>query len=212
LELYQGVTLIASRTLVLPSDYAYFNFTLTTAEKAAVTNWAALRVKIVADGVQAVVSWLEIAKTYGTFEPTTGTLTFTGYAPTVTHTMSISVPTGTLTLTGPAPAIPGIEPDVAALTLTGYAPSLALVLNVTTGTLTLTGPAPTLIDANTIIEVPVGTLTFEGFAPMPPPKAYVWTDRSLVASGEMGGTLVAAKVEPRSIVSAGIAGEDLEYD
>jgi len=212
LELYQGSTLITSRALLLTDDYANYNFTLTATEKAAVTNWAALRVKIVADGVQAVVSWLEIAKTYGTFEPPTGTLTFVGYAPTVTHTKSISVPTGTLTLTGLAPAIPAIEPDTAALTLTGYAPSLALVLSVPTGTLTLTGYAPIPIGQNPTIEVPTGTLTFEGFAPMPPPKAYVWTDRSLVASGEMGGTLVAAKVEPRSIVSAGIAGEDLEYD
>lgn len=47
LALYQGTTLIASTVLYsLSTSFANRTYTLTTAEKAAITNWADLRIKV----------------------------------------------------------------------------------------------------------------------------------------------------------------------
>jgi hypothetical protein len=82
-----------------------------------------------------------------------GSLTLTGYAPTVVTSdhKTISVPSGTLTLTGYAPTV-----SVAANVL----------VSVPFGTLTLTGYAPTVLTtANQTVSVPSGTLTLTGYAP-----------------------------------------------
>jgi len=106
-----------------------------------------------------------------------GSLTLTGYAPTVVTTanQTVAVPTGSLTLTGYAPTVVASDHKTVSvpsgtLTLTGYAPTVSVAANVLvsvpSGTLTLTGYAPTVVTtANQTVSVPSGTLTLTGYAP-----------------------------------------------
>lgn len=90
-----------------------------------------------------------------TVTPGAGSLTLTGYAPTVTATQSATASpgAGSLTLTGFAPTISttqgaNVTPGTGALVITGYAPTVTVPTSVTvtpgTGSLTITGYAPTV--------------------------------------------------------------------
>ena len=106
-----------------------------------------------------------------------GTLTLTGFAPTVVTTVNqfVAVPAGTLTLTGFAPTVQNgvnqvVTVPLGTLTLTGFAPTVVSTANqsvtVPLGSLTLTGFAPTVQNgAAQNVVVPLGTLTLTGFAP-----------------------------------------------
>lgn len=109
-----------------------------------------------------------------------GTLTLTGFAPTVTATanQTVAVPVGSLTLTGFAPTVTASDHKTVAvpsgsLTLTGFAPTVSVApvgsdvtVNVPLGTLTLTGFAPTIaVSDNKTVSVPLGQITLTGFAP-----------------------------------------------
>lgn len=105
--------------------------------------------------------------------PSTGTLTLTGYAPSVfvLDAKTAAPGVGQLALTGFVPSVAFTEnvfrtPDVGALTLTGFAPTVAKTDNVfiTTdvGALTITGYAP---EVSKHITVGVGELVLTGYAP-----------------------------------------------
>lgn len=85
--------------------------------------------------------------------PPTGTLTITGYAPSVTRTLNqnITAGSGSLTITGYPPTVTqgsGTDrfPATGTLTITGYAPSITQPQSASPlrGTLTITGYAPTV--------------------------------------------------------------------
>lgn len=102
-----------------------------------------------------------------------GTLTLTGYAPTVVAISGevVWVPAGALTLTGYAPTVlapVSVAVPAGGLTLTGYAPTVETprTIGVPAGALTLTGYAPTVeTTANQSVDVPAGSLTLTGYAP-----------------------------------------------
>lgn len=90
-----------------------------------------------------------------TVTPGAGSLTLTGFAPTVTATSNATVTpgAGSLTLTGLAPTVSAtqsqtVTPGTGALVITGYAPTVTVPTSVTvepgTGGLTITGYAPTV--------------------------------------------------------------------
>ena len=101
-----------------------------------------------------------------------GSLTLTGFAPTVSAPRTISVPAGSLTLTGFAPTVSTprtISVPAGSLTLTGYAPTVTggssgTTVSVPAGSLTLTGFSPT-VSVSAVIAIPAGALTLTGFAP-----------------------------------------------
>lgn len=111
-------------------------------------------------------------------QPGVGSLTLTGYAPTV----SVTTPTlvtpgvGAMTLTGAAPTVTAsdhqsITPGVGSLTLTGEGPTVAATdhqtATPTAGSLLLTGYAPTVtveVFSPTITPEPA-TLTLTAYAP-----------------------------------------------
>jgi hypothetical protein len=130
--------------------------------------------------------------------PDTGTLVVAGAIPTATTTENhvIVVPVGTLTLTGLAPLVVvslTASPALGTLVLTGEIPTLVQTDNriraPPLGTLVLTGQAPST--GGVAIEVPVGTLTLEGF---PPP--------SVLQPSEFGLKLVGAIP---TVLSVGVA-------
>ena len=94
--------------------------------------------------------------TDATVTPGVGSLTLTGYAPTVTAQKNITVTpgAGSLTLTGFAPTVSATQsktvlPGTGTLTITGYAPSVTVPTSVTVtpgaGALTITGYAPSVV-------------------------------------------------------------------
>jgi hypothetical protein len=106
-----------------------------------------------------------------------GSLTMTGFAPTVATTANnvIAVPLATMTLTGNAPTVTAtqnnlIEVPAGSLTMTGFAPSVQVggnqSISVPLGTLTMTGLTPTVTATNhQTVAVPAGSLSLTGFAP-----------------------------------------------
>lgn len=109
-----------------------------------------------------------------------GSLTLTGFAPTVVTTANriIAVPVGTLTLTGFAPTVTASDHKTVAvpagsLTLTGFAPTVSVApagsdttISVPAGSLTLTGFAPTVsVSDNKLVAVPLGQITLTRYAP-----------------------------------------------
>ena len=98
-----------------------------------------------------------------------GALTLSGFAPTVLTPRLVAVPLGTLTLSGFAPTVltpRNVAVPLGTLTLTGFAPSVRLGINVAVplGTLALSGFAPTVLTPR-LVAIPLGTLTLTGFAP-----------------------------------------------
>lgn len=106
-----------------------------------------------------------------------GSLTLTGFAPTVTATANqvVAVPAGTLTLAPQTPTVTSsdhqtISVPAGTLTLTANAPTVTASENqsisVPAGALTLTGFEPTVTaTAHQVVAVPAGTLTLTGYAP-----------------------------------------------
>lgn len=106
-----------------------------------------------------------------------GSLTLTGFVPTVSATanQTVAVPAGSLSLTGFAPTVTAadnktVAVPAGALSLTGFAPTVTATANqsvaVPAGALTLTGFAPTVSSAaNQTVGVPAGALSLTGFAP-----------------------------------------------
>lgn len=138
-----------------------------------------------------------------------GSLTLTGFAPTVTATanQTVAVPAGTLTLTAYAPAAVAsnnqtVSVPAGTLTLTGYAPDVQVAATGTTvqvpaATLSLTGFAPVVV-APATIAIPAGSLTLTGFAP----SVAVRADQVIaVPLGELTLTGYAPTVATTGIVS-----------
>ena len=117
-------------------------------------------------GGTSALSFIVFSESSGvSITPSAGTLTVTGFAPTVAASggTSISPSAGTLTVTGHAPTLGlGISPGTGTLTLTGFAPTTGQNVAPGVGTLTVTGHAPTL---DLGIRPGVGTLTLTGYEP-----------------------------------------------
>lgn len=101
-----------------------------------------------------------------------GSLTLTGFAPTVSNPLSIAIPAASLTLSGFAPTVStavSISVPAGSLTLTGFAPVVGTprTISVPAGSLSLTGFAPTVTvaAAGTTVSVPAGSLSLTAFAP-----------------------------------------------
>jgi hypothetical protein len=120
-------------------------------------------------GSQSIVSWLNdgLGAVSGAINPGAGTLTITGYAPTIGQTVTVAINpgAGSLTITGYAPTITqalnqAINPDVGSLTITGYAPSIAQTANVSlvpdAGSMVITGYAPSV--AQSVSDAVVGVV------------------------------------------------------
>lgn len=109
--------------------------------------------------------------------PGAGTLSITGYAPTITQTTTLNLAPGVaaLSITGYAPSVTqgnttNIAPGVAALTLTGYAPSIAQSANQSiapnAAALTITGFAPVVAQTdNHAVNPGAAALVITGYAP-----------------------------------------------
>jgi hypothetical protein len=165
--------------------------------------------------------------------PDVGSLSFTGYAPTVTTPFLITPSVGALAFTGYAPTVsnstsPTITPDVGSLAFTGYAPTASVsgVTSITpsVGALAFTGYAPTLVQTvyDAVFTLPLRTLDAYGTGgfdailrlPLRTIDAYGYTGnvgtveftsplRTLVASGNEGG---AFDLPLRTIDAAGVMG------
>lgn len=103
--------------------------------------------------------------------PGSGSLTFTGYAPTITQPQTVTPSAGTLTFTGYAPTVSqssavNVAPGAGTLAFTGYAPTVAQAQNLTpgSGSLTFAGYAPTVSQARQIVPG-AAALAFTGYAP-----------------------------------------------
>lgn len=115
--------------------------------------------------------------TYRTIDVPAGSITLTGYAPSVSAggNISVDVPVGAISLTGYAPSIAAngnlsIDVPSGAISLSGFAPSVAVsdhkTISVPTGAISITGYAPTVqTDASLTIDVPSGAITATGYAP-----------------------------------------------
>lgn len=107
--------------------------------------------------------------------PGTGTLTLTGFPPTVDVTTGTNVipGLGSIVLTGFAPTVSAtahvnLTPGLASLVVTGFAPTASIGTRVTptTGTLTLSGFSPTVtVSENVLVTPGVGAIIITGFAP-----------------------------------------------
>lgn len=107
--------------------------------------------------------------------PGAGTLTLTGYAPSVTQSanQSLTPGAGSVAITGYAPTISqpqAITAVAGTVTITGYAPTVTQAAGQTitpgTGALTLTGYAPVLAQtANQFIVPASGTVAITGYSP-----------------------------------------------
>jgi hypothetical protein len=64
-ELRQGVTVIATRTVYLGSEFETHVLELTHPEATAITNWGGLSLALIADTDRAMVSWAEFKTTVG---------------------------------------------------------------------------------------------------------------------------------------------------
>lgn len=111
----------------------------------------------------------------GLDHPQTGSLTLTGYAPTVQEggggaaNTDITPTVGSLTLSGNAPSLLQnniVTPSAGALSISGNAPSLSTagVITPSAGSLTLTGNAPT-VSQGSFRAATVGSLTLSGMEP-----------------------------------------------
>jgi hypothetical protein len=99
--------------------------------------------------------------------PGTVALTFTGLAPSAEIDHFRSTGAGSITLATAAPVVLvslSVAPTTGAVALTGAAPALGAGIAVATGALALASDAPTL-GALAFIAIPVGGLSFTGFAP-----------------------------------------------
>lgn len=103
--------------------------------------------------------------------PDAGSITITGYAPTVSQPIAVGPAVGSIVLTGYAPTVAqavAVNPGAGAITITGYAPSISQpqAVNPDAGTLTLTGYAPVVTQgANQSADPEAGSLTLTGHAP-----------------------------------------------
>lgn len=105
--------------------------------------------------------------------PGTGSITLTGYAPTVSvgANQNVSPGTGAITLTGYAPTVQtprNVSPGTGAIVIDGYAPTVSVTNNLTvspgTGVIDITGYAPT-VETPRNVSPGTGEITLEGYAP-----------------------------------------------
>ena len=100
-----------------------------------------------------------------TITPGSGTLTLTGFPPSLGNNPNIAPSSGTLTLTGNQPTLQmSVVPSAGSVTITGNAPALSVSLIPNAGSLTLIGQTPTLA-VTTLITPNVGSLTLTGNQP-----------------------------------------------
>lgn len=119
--------------------------------------------------------WFGVSAAGTSVIPDAGTLTFSGFAPTVQQTAntSVSPAAGNLTFTGFAPSVTqavSVVPDAGSFAFTGFAPTVEQTANVSltpaAGALTFTGYAPTVTQTGPISVTPdPGNITFTGYAP-----------------------------------------------
>lgn len=117
--------------------------------------------------------WVPQAAAAGTtVDVPAGSLSLTGYAPSVVAPQSVSVPAAALTLSAYAPVVSTpvlVGVPSATITLTGFAPVVVnpRTISVPAASLTLTGYAPDVSTggAGTTIAIPAGALTLSAFAP-----------------------------------------------
>lgn len=122
--------------------------------------------------------WVPVAAAAGTsLTPGVGSITITGYAPSVAQSnfVSLTPGAGSVAITGYAPAVTrgtttSVLPGVGSIAFTGYAPTVTQsgATNVTpgAGSLSLTGYAPTVAQTASISLVPgAGSVTITGHAP-----------------------------------------------
>lgn len=129
-----------------------------------------------------------------------GSVTLTGYAPTVStdSNVTVDVPVGTVTVTGFAPAVDtgagtsvNISVPLGTITLTGNVPTVSVTdhqaVSVPLGTITATGYAPTVqAGSSASVSVPLGAIVLTGYAPSVSgdvwnritPATTVWTEVS----------------------------------
>lgn len=102
-------------------------------------------------------------------EPGLGTLTLAAFAPTVTVSFTATPGLGALTLTGLSATLTASSsatPGVGSLTISGLAPTVETGVTATpgVGSLTISGFAASVV-ASSAVTPDVGTLTITGFAP-----------------------------------------------
>lgn len=152
---------------------ALWDVALSAAEVAAVSRSQHAPWQLFAPETRRV--WVPSAGGGNTVSVPAGTLTLTGFAPTVTapNPQAVAVPAASLLLTAFAPSV--LTPNLvsvpaAALTLTPYAPTVAATankfINPPAAALTLTGYPPTVAaGGGTSISVPAAGLTLTGYVP-----------------------------------------------
>jgi hypothetical protein len=129
-----------------------------------------------------------------------GSLTLTAFAPTVLTPRLVSVPAGSLSLTGIAPSVvigTNIQVPAGSLALTGFAPSVLAprTIQVPAGNLALTGFAPSVV-VGTIISVPSASLSLTGYAPtVLAPRTIDVPSGALVLTGFAPAVVVGVNVE-----------------
>lgn len=149
-ELRQGATLIATRTLSPGLTAETFQRTLTTPERDAVTDWAALRYAFIADGETVDVTWAALWTPSPTLDvqALSGTYTLTPSAATLVADFFSTASAGTLAATGVAASPVGDLFETlssGSLTATGADASLlaAYVFEASSGTYATTGASAT---------------------------------------------------------------------
>ena len=188
LEVYEGTTQRAARTGITPTESTFTLDNNLTFAASAITDWSDVRIRFTSIGTAGpaanrrgvAVSYIDISvpDATGNHERPVplGTLTATGFAPTVERSWTIPVPVGSLTAAGAAPTATIPRPAVGpfqfashALTVNTYGAFTKGVAGDVTrspgaGALALTGLAPT-VERSWVVTPGVGTLTATGLAP-----------------------------------------------
>lgn len=117
--------------------------------------------------------WLVAAGSGTNIMPGQGSLTLTGYAPSISQPQAVNPGAGSMAITGYAPSVSqssatAINPGAGAITITGYAPTIVQPQTAApgAGALSITGYAPTVTqNVTTNVNPGAGALTLTGYAP-----------------------------------------------
>lgn len=163
-------TLIAERVLEFTDAFATYEFVLSSAEVAEITDWSDLHLVVVADLYAQTISWLEVEVPEAGNATSAGTLAFAGLAPLPFADAVDAVTAGSFAVTGTTPTIQRtylVTPGAGALSFVGTEPAPVGVADPPRGTLALTGLSPTIAtDQPSVARTPTaGTLALSGVAP-----------------------------------------------
>jgi hypothetical protein len=155
----------------------------------------------------STVTTTEGGATNVTALPGAGSLTLTGFAPTVTAQQNVSVSPGidTLVLTGLAPTVSAtqsqtVTPGVGSIVLTGYPPTVTVPNDATVatglGSLTITGYAPSVVSGPdvTTFDYHDGRPKIDWEAP----ERRVRRERELIREAIQAAMLEASGVRPQT--------------